>query len=679
MGPDPAMFRALIERCPMVTYVCDADNRLTYISPQIEAWTGLPARLWTEDPTHWHRMLHPEDRSRVVSADFGDGSLDIEYRMQGRDGAWIWVWELEVKIPGQAGSQGICLDITALRQARDGLEAAQARLTAVVNAAPVILFATDPEGMITLSEGKALETLGLAPGQMVGRSILEAHADNPEVLEAVRRAMAGESFETHGQFGDRTYDSSWHGQEDGGVIGIAIDVTARHNSEERLAHLAYHDSLTGLPNRSTVEEQLERELARARREGSTVATLYIDLDHFKLVNDSLGHAAGDQVLVQVAERIRAVTRGGDLLARLGGDEFMLVCPGIDGCAAEVVAEKTLAALDASFVVDRAEFQLGASVGIAIGPHDGADPADLLKHADAAMYQAKRSGRDAYALYSDDAGDSRRRLTLTARLRRALAEGEFRLHYQPVYDLGSGALCGVEALVRWEDPVAGLVSPDQFIPHAEETGLITRIGAWVIEAACRQAAEWTALGLMPRMAFNASPRELRDESYADLVATALDRHNLHPGQLLIEVRETPMRASDHTFEVIERLHRLGVRLALDDFGTEHSSLSRLRELPVQVLKVDRSFLRDVPGDPASEGIVRSIATLGAGLGMDVVAEGIETTDQLRFAAQAGCGFGQGYHFSRPLPAAELLPLLTSSLAPTRRAARARARSRVALPR
>jgi diguanylate cyclase (GGDEF)-like protein/PAS domain S-box-containing protein len=679
MGPDPAMFRALIERCPMVTYVCDADNRITYISPQIEAWTGLPARLWTEDPTHWHRMLHPDDRARVVSADFGDGSLDIEYRMQGRDGAWIWIWELEVKIPGQTGSQGICLDITALRQARDELEAAQARLTAVVNAAPVILFATDPEGTITLSEGKALETLGLAPGQMVGQSILEAHAGNPEVLEAVRRAMAGESFETHGKFGDRTYDSSWHGQEDGSVIGIAIDVTARHNSEERLAHLAYHDSLTGLPNRSNVEEQLERELARARREDTTVATLYIDLDHFKLVNDSLGHAAGDQVLVQVAERIQAITRGGDLLARLGGDEFMLVCPGVDGPGAVAVAEKILAALDASLVLDGAEFQLGASIGIAVGPHDGVDPEDLLKHADTAMYQAKRAGRDAYALYSDDAGDSRRKLTLTARLRRALDEDEFRLHYQPVYDLGSGTLCGVEALVRWEDPVAGLVPPDQFIPHAEETGLITRIGAWVIEAACRQAAQWGALGLTPRMAFNASPRELRDESYVDLVAGALDRHGLHPSQLLIEVRETPMHASDRTFEVIERLHRLGVRLALDDFGTEHSSLSRLRELPVQVLKVDRSFLRDVPGDPASEGIVRSIATLGAGLGMDVVAEGIETADQLRFAAQAGCGFGQGYHFSRPLPAADLLPLLTWSPAPRRRAARASARSRVALPR
>jgi EAL domain-containing protein (putative c-di-GMP-specific phosphodiesterase class I) len=239
--------------------------------------------------------------------------------------------------------------------------------------------------------------------------------------------------------------------------------------------------------------------------------------------------------------------------------------------------------------------------------------------------------------------------------------------------------GVEALVRWEDPAAGLVPPDLFIPHAEDTGLIPRIGAWVLEAVCRQGAEWAEAGLLPRIAFNASPPELRDPAYAEHVADAVERHGLHPEQLLVEVRESPIDASGATHQVIDELHRLGVKLALDDFGTEHSSLSRLRELPVGVLKVDRSFLRDVPGDAASAAIVRSIATLGAGLGMDVVAEGIETPEQLRFAAEAGCGFGQGYHFARPLPAAELTPLLTSRLAPTRRAARANGRARTASPR
>jgi diguanylate cyclase (GGDEF)-like protein len=643
-----------------------------YISPQIEEWTGLSASSWTDDPTFWHTMLHPDDRDRVVATDFGRGDLDVEYRMRGRDGTWLWIWEMEVRVRGQAGSQGICVDITALREARAELEAAQSRLGAVVNAAPVILFATDPSGLITLAEGKALENLGISPDRLVGASIFDVYRHVPEIAACARRALAGEHFHQHVEVGEMAFDSSWRGMEDGSMMGIAIDVTARHRSEARLVHLAFHDPLTGLPNRSAVEEQLDRDLARAGRTGEPVAALFIDLDHFKLVNDSLGHAAGDQVLVEVAERVRAITRAEDLLARLGGDEFMLVCAGMDGKGAELVADKVLAALDESLVVEGEEFQIGASIGIAVGPRDGASAADILKHADTAMYQVKRSGRDAYARFRGDAENAREKLTLTARLRRALAEGEFLMHYQPVFDLATQQVRGMEALVRWQDPAAGLIPPDLFIPHAEETGLITRIGAWVVEEVCRQGAEWTAAGLIPRMAFNASPRELQDEAYVDRVAEALARHGLRPGQLLIEVRESAMQESDRIGQVIERLHRLGVKLALDDFGTEHSSLSRLRALPVQVLKVDRSFLRDVADDPASAAIVRAIATLGTGLGMDVVAEGIETREQLRFAAEAGCGFGQGWYFSRPMPAAEFTGMLTSSLAPQRRAVPAPAR-------
>ena len=679
MEPDGGMFRALIERCPLVTYVCDADGAITYISPQIEEWTGRTSQLWVDDPTFWHTMIHPEDFDRVIAADRSPDALDIEYRIPHRDGGWLWVWEREVTAAGEEGSHGVLMDITALRETREALQASQDRLGAIVNAAPVMLFATDPAGSITVSEGKALERVGLAPGETVGGSIFDVWAHVPEIEAHARRALAGGSFDNRIEIDGLTFDCTWRGMVDGSMIAIAIDVTARHHSEARLAHLAYHDPLTGVANRSAVEEQLGRELERARRDDQAVAVLYLDLDHFKLVNDSLGHAAGDQVLIEVASRIRAVIRGGDLLARLAGDEFIVVCPGISRAGAEAVADKVLAALDDSLVVDGEEFQIGASIGIAVGPRDGASAADLLKHADTAMYQAKRSGRDAHALYRPGADDGLDKLTLTARLRRALADDEFVLRYQPVFNLATGKVAGMEALVRWEDPAIGTVMPDRFIPHAEQTGLIGHIGAWVLEEVCRQGAEWTAAGLLPRLAFNASPRELRDDCYVDRVADTLARHGLRPEQVLIEVRESAMDDYDRSRKVIGRLHRLGIKLALDDFGTEHSSLSRLRALPVQVLKVDRSFLRDVPGDAASCAMVRGIATMGAGLGMDVVAEGIENVEQLRFAADAGCGFGQGYHFARPLEAADMAVLLTSSLAPERRAARAPARSPAGLRR
>ena len=371
MGSDSLMFRALVERCPLVSYAADVDGRLTYISPQIEEWTGLPARLWTEDPEHWLTMLHPDDRTRVEEV---TPPIDVEYRMRGKDG-WIWVWEREVSRSTDEGTLGICLDITALRATQQALDTAQKQLGAVVNAAPVILFATDAEGTITLSEGKGLESLGRRPGQMVGTSIFEQYESLPEIAEAAYRALAGEEFDTHGSIGDMVFDTKWRGLPEGGMIGISIDVTERQRSEERLAHLAYHDALTGLPNRRNVEEQLSRDLARARREHDAVAVLYLDLDHFKLVNDSLGHEAGDDALREAAKRIAGVVRAGDLVARLGGDEFVLVLPGLGPdaeAAAEAAAAKVLAALDAPLSVAGEEFQLGASIGIALGPAQGAE-------------------------------------------------------------------------------------------------------------------------------------------------------------------------------------------------------------------------------------------------------------------------------------------------------------------
>ena len=425
-----------------------------------------------------------------------------------------------------------------------------------------------------------------------------------------------------------------------------------------------HDPLTGLPNQSTIARHLEHELARAERDGELVAALYVDLDHFKHVNDALGHAAGDEALVHVAGRIRRATRGTELVARLGSDEFVHLCRVATPDAARATAAKLIEQLDAPLRVQDVEFQLGASIGIAIAPGHGRDARELLKHAHAAMYRAKHAGRCTWALYTDrDDEDSHRRLTLTARLRHALAGDELVLHYQPLYDVAAGTVHGVEALVRWQDPATGLVQPAAFIPHAEESRLITDIGAWVVDAVCRQAAAWRAQGIAPRISINASPRELRDAGYADRLAAALARHELAPRQFMIEVTESALVTPKGELPTLDALRQLGVVLAIDDFGTRSSSLARLRDLPVGVLKIDRAFLLDVPRDPQAAAIVEAIASLGRALDMDVVAVGIETPAQLELAERAGCRYAQGHHLAWPMPAAEM----TARLEATRDAA------------
>ena len=541
MDPDAGLFRALVERCPMVSYACDEQNRIVYISPQIEAWTGLPASMWTDDPTHWHRMLHPDDRERVVSADFGGRALDIEYRMRGRDGTWLWVWEHEVKVEGQTGSQGICIDITALRETREALEAARSQLSAVVNAAPVILFATDADGTITLSEGQALRSLGLEPGEMVGQSIFSGPAEGNTLQAHARRALAGESFHTHGDVGDCTYDCTWHAQEDGSIIGIAIDVTARHRSEARLAHLAYHDPLTGLPNRSTLEEHLARDLARARREGDTVAALYIDLDHFKLVNDSLGHAAGDRVLAEVAERIRGdhPRRRPARPARRRRVHARLPRP--ERAAARRPSRRRCSTCSTRrSCVDGAEFQIGASIGIAVGPRDGADAAELIKHADAAMYRAKRSGRDAYALYCAGTEDARGQphadRPAAARARRGRVRAALPARLRPRHGpgarrRGARALAGPRGRAR---PARRLHPPrrgDGADPAHRRLGARGRLppGRRVGRGGARRRGSRST----PRRASCATPPT------PSASPRALERHGLAPSSCSMEVRESPI--------------------------------------------------------------------------------------------------------------------------------------------
>jgi diguanylate cyclase (GGDEF)-like protein len=442
----------------------------------------------------------------------------------------------------------------------------------------------------------------------------------------------------------------------------ALEDLAAAAGEYRVGQLAYEDVLTGLPNRVELRRRLDMELARAAEQGGRVSVIYVDLDRFKLVNDVLGHAAGDALLRQAVDRIDAATKGEGFVARYGGDEFVILL-GVDEAnrpgIANAVASRVVAALDRPFELNDEEFEIGAYAGIAHHPWHGATSELLLEHADAAMRQAKGAGRRRVHAYQAGADDTARReaLTLSARLRRAIAENELVLHFQPIVDLASGAASAFEALVRWQHPERGLLLPGTFIPQVEDTRLIEELGAWVIEAVCDQSAAWHRLRLEPRISFNVAPRQLRQPGFADLVGRAIAARDLDPAWFLAEITESAaLEDIDLAGGAVRRLQALGAGTAIDDFGADYSSLGRLRGLAFDVLKIDRSFLTEVSSDPKAAAVVTAILSLASGLGVAAVAEGVETDAQRHFLIRSGCAFAQGFGLHRPMPAAAATELL-----------------------
>jgi diguanylate cyclase (GGDEF)-like protein len=434
---------------------------------------------------------------------------------------------------------------------------------------------------------------------------------------------------------------------------LVAELEAALDCERRRAdELATHDNLTGLPNRSLLEEHLRMALARARRTDHAVILLHVDLDAFKLVNESLGHAGGDRLLEDLAVRLAEDTRATDILSRPGGDELLLLVADVDEdpvLVAERAATGIITALDRPFVIDGREFQVSASVGVSIYPRDARDGDELLNHADSAMYRAKAVARGGFAIYESTTGDPLEKLALHTRIRRAMADGEFLLHYQPIFDLPAGRIIGVEALMRWHDPERGMVPPNEFIPLAEETGLIEELGDWVVGAVCEQQVKWARRGFSPHISFNVSPRQLRRLDFAERVAFHLTETGADPAHLVVELTESSTMEDPATSEpILHELHRLGFKLALDDFGSGYSSLARLRELPVQTLKIDRAFMQEVPQNREASAIVTAILDLSRALGRATVAEGVETEEQRVFLIQQGCLMAQGFLLGRPLP-------------------------------
>lgn len=466
------------------------------------------------------------------------------------------------------------------------------------------------------------------------------------------------------------------------ILRAFRDAAERRRAEQHVRRLAYFDTLTGLPNRQSFHERLDRELARARCGGPGLAVLFLDLDGFKGINDSLGHGFGNLVLQWVADRLCTGLRPGDVLgrqtdstdklkvpaddlpiARLGGDEFTVLLPSIDRAEdALVVAHRIRELIGRPFVIENQEIIVTASIGIALFPDDAQDADALLTHAETAMYAAKAEGRSHCQYYSASLTERAiARLGLESALHRALEHHEFYLVYQPQIDAISGVIRGVEALIRWQHPEKGLISPLDFIPLAEEIGLILPIGAWVLQTACRDAMRWQALGLPPiRMSVNISPIQFRDEALQNKILAALAASGLPADQLEIEITEsTLMEDATRTLALMQSLREHGIHIALDDFGTGYSSLQYLKQLPLTKLKIDRAFVRDLPDSKADEAIVRAVVTLAQSLGMQVTAEGVENGEQHAVLGAIGCHTIQGFHFSKPVPFDTLATLLISS--------------------
>jgi diguanylate cyclase (GGDEF)-like protein len=448
-----------------------------------------------------------------------------------------------------------------------------------------------------------------------------------------------------------------------GIIGKVLDLTERKRAEQQMEYQAYHDALTGLANRRLFQEHLTLAIALAQRKRRPVAVLFLDLDHFKVVNDSLGHTMGDTLLREIATRLRNSVREGDVVARVGGDEFTIVLQELDKKEdAAAMAQRVLRIVAEPIDVEGQRLYVTTSIGITVYPDDGEDAETLLKNADNAMYRAKAVGRNTYEMSTQELSRSmQERLTLESGLHQAMERNEFEVYYQPQIDIRNMKIVGMEALLRWRHPERGLMSPGSFLSVAEERGFIVLIGDWVLRTALNQARAFRDMGFHDfRVAVNLSARQFRELSLVDSIESAIKQSNIEPSSLELEITESvAMENIDLTFKVLERLRRTGISIAIDDFGMGHSSLSYLKRFPIDCLKIDRNFVEDLPDRFEDAAIVRSVIELAQGLNLRVVAEGVETKPQLDFLKQHGCREVQGFYFGFPVPAPQFQETLNQA--------------------
>jgi diguanylate cyclase (GGDEF)-like protein/PAS domain S-box-containing protein len=664
----------------------DLQTQKLYFSPGYAALLGVAPEALGDDPDLWRQRLHPDDRvlfdrnleQRLAARN--PAPYEVNYRLLHQDGSYRWIQSrgrLLLDEHGQAERLiGTASDITQRRYDEDSLRQAAA------------VFDATQEGVLVTDVQQHIVHCNPAFTRITGYSQEEILGQSPAILKSGRHDQA-------------FYDSLWHALQNRGAwsgeiwnrrksgeiypqwqcirvihdeqgeishyVAVFSDISALKRSQRELDYLAHHDPLSNLPNRLLFTERVERALERATHDEQRGAVLLIDLDHFKHINESLGHTIGDMLLKEVGERLGQQLGKRMTLARLGGDEFGLLdesCSSAEQAA--VVAQRLQACLTRAFRINQQELFVTASIGISLYPAEATDVGQVLRNADSALFKAKSNGRESYAFYSQELTEhARQRVELASALRHALDHQELRVYYQPLICLHSQEMIGVEALVRWQHPQRGLVPPGEFIPIAEETGLIGAIDAWVLEQSCRQMVAWQIAGYSLRfVSVNASSRLFSRGGLDRRVAEVLRDTGLAPAYLELEVTESAvMEDPDAALALLERLRALGIRLAIDDFGTGYSSLARLKRLPVHKLKLDQSFVSGLPHDQDDVAITRAVIALGHSLGLKVLAEGIEQLEQVELLQQLGCDHAQGYYFGRPQPAEHLTAHLARSATTT----------------
>ena len=687
-------YRGIVDNLPAVIYIdgVGPNDAMVDVSPGIEALLGVTRGEWLRCTDSWIDLIHPSDRDQVLEGS-NEAARTFEpyrarYRAIHRDGHVVWIDEESVPIRDGHGVPmywlGMMRDVTEDVSTRGQLHDARTKYGALVEQIPAIVYVDVADDRMTTNYvSPQIETLlGYTAEEYVRDPGLWARMLHPDdrdraVDTYLRGRELGEPFGYEYRLVARDGRVLWF--RDSAIVlpgadgkpaqiqGVMLDITERKAAEEQIAYLAYHDKLTDMPNRAMFDELLELSLARARRNELGVAVISVDLDDFKLVNDSLGHETGDELIKVLAARIRDATRDTDLVARPGGDEFLVLLADLDmtppvpggqdggSIAAEAVSVRVQEAMRAPFRIAGTELYLTASQGIAVFPHGADDAVTLMKNAETAMFESKRIG-PGFVVHSKRAGDSMTRLSMSTRLRKAVEQKQWMLHYQPLIELDSRRMVGVEALIRWPEPSGGLVPPGEFIPLAEEMGLIEAIGEWVVEELCRQDAQWRAEGLELELGFNLSPRQLWQPDLVEKMVAPIAIAGVDPSRVTVEITEsTAMTDPDRTIGVLAEIHDRGLKLAIDDFGTGYSSLARLKHMPVDILKIDGSFIRGVHLDRDAASMVSAMISLAVNLGMTPLAEGIESEGEWRFLADRGCTLGQGFHFSRPVAAGEILAM------------------------